>query len=92
VIRVEVVYALADEQFAWSLELIDGASVGDALARVADAPALRALNLDEAPVGIFGEAVNRAQVLVDGDRVEIYRSLLVDPKEARRLRAADEHG
>jgi uncharacterized protein len=90
VIRVEVVYALADDQFSWVLELADGARVHEALARVADAPELRALDLDEVPVGIYGESVDRTRVLVDGDRVEIYRPLLIDPKAARRLRAQNE--
>jgi hypothetical protein len=41
----------------------------------------------EAPVGIFGEACTRERRLAPGDRVELYRPLLVDPKAARRARA-----
>ena len=40
-----------------------------------------------APVGIFGERCDRSRVLVDGDRVEMYVALKVDPKAARRERA-----
>ena len=39
------------------------------------------------PVGVFGESVGRELKLREGDRVEIYRPLLIDPKEARRRRA-----
>ena len=41
----------------------------------------------EAPVGIFGERCDRSRVLADGDRVEMYLPLKVDPKAARRQRA-----
>jgi len=41
----------------------------------------------EAPVGIFGEVCARERRLIPGDRVELYRPLLVDPKAARRARA-----
>jgi len=43
--------------------------------------------LDAAKVGIFGQKATMEQALRDGDRVEIYRALLIDPKEVRRQRA-----
>ncbi len=46
--------------------------------------------VDLANVGIFGNKVSPEQVLRDGDRVEIYRPLLADPKEVRRQRALDQ--
>ncbi|MOA39375.1 Persistence and stress-resistance antitoxin PasI [compost metagenome] len=48
------------------------------------------LDLATAPMGIFGKAVARPEerVLEEGERVEIYRPLIADPKEARKQRAA----
>jgi len=43
---------------------------------------------EDAPLGIFGKAVKDSHILREGDRVEIYRPLQADPKEARRKRAA----
>lgn len=45
------------------------------------------LLLTEVPLGVFGKKAPDEQVLVAGDRVELYRPLQIDPKEARRLRA-----
>lgn len=86
--RVEVAYAIAGKQFLVELTLPLSSTVADAINRsgVLDAfPELDTGNLD---VGIFSRAVTLETELTDGDRVEIYRPLLVDPKEARRLRAA----
>ena len=77
--KVEVVYALARRAGTVSLTLPAGATVREALAR-AGFPAGSA-------AGIFGTRVTLDTVLSDGDRVEIYRALAIDPKEARRRRA-----
>jgi uncharacterized protein len=84
VIRVEVVYALAKELDAVSLRLPAGATVRDAVTASGIAER-RAVNLDS--VGVFGRRVAPDTRLADGDRVEIYRPLLLDPKEQRRQRA-----
>jgi len=47
------------------------------------------LELEDAKVGIFGKVAAMTTVLSDGDRVEIYRPLIADPKEVRRKRAAE---
>ena len=81
-IHVEVVLALAGRQTLRRVQLPAGSTVGDALA---------ASGLGEARagrVGIYGKVVARDAILSDGDRVEIYRPLRADPKEARRARAA----
>lgn len=77
--KVEVVYALPDGARCVTLELAAGARVRDALA----ASGCEMKN----PVGIFGKRVPLEHPLCDGDRVEIYRPLAIDPKEARRRRA-----
>ena len=48
------------------------------------------LDLSQAPLGIFGKAVGKPEerVLEEGERVEIYRPLIADPKEVRKQRAA----
>jgi len=78
--RVEVIYALRARQRVRRLELPKGATVRDAL-RAARLPVGRA-------AGIFGRVAEPGARLRDGDRVEIYRALRADPKEARRRRAA----
>lgn len=86
--HIEVVYALPEKQHRVHLELATGATVADALAAVGRVPPFLRLNLANVPVGIFGRLVKPADVLQAEDRVEIYRPLLIDPKEARRRRAA----
>lgn len=83
--RVEVAYALRDRQAIVTLELPPGACVRDAIERSGIAAGFEGVTLDD--VGIFGRRVPLDQALRDGDRVEIYRRLLVDPKQARRERA-----
>jgi putative ubiquitin-RnfH superfamily antitoxin RatB of RatAB toxin-antitoxin module len=86
--RVEVAYALPDAQYVIELTLADGATVADALSRVKAAPGFVDLDLDQMRVGIFGSVVaDRTQRLEEGDRLEVYRPLTVDPMTARRLRA-----
>lgn len=85
-IEVEVVYALPRRAHRLTLTLPAGATVADALAAVADRSPFDGLDLDGAPVGVFGDRVERGRPLEDGDRVEIYRPLAIDPREARRRR------
>jgi putative ubiquitin-RnfH superfamily antitoxin RatB of RatAB toxin-antitoxin module len=79
-IRVEVVHARRDGVDTVTLQLPAGALVRDALhASGIDAGA--------GALGVFGKRVRPDTPLADGDRVEIYRPLLLDPKERRRQRA-----
>lgn len=50
------------------------------------------IDLDNAPLGVYGERVSDEALLSDGDRVEIYRALQQNPMELRRQRAASESG
>lgn len=87
--NITVAYALPDVQFDEPVVLPSGASVADALAAVAQQAPFDALDLDAVPVGVFNEVVNdRSYVLREGDRVEIYRPLEIDPMTARQQRAA----
>ena len=87
-ITVTVVYALPDRATEIEVRLGAGATVADALTKSGLASLHPGLDLARSPVGIFGRRVERNRVLVDGDRVEIYRPLMADPKNARRKRAA----
>jgi len=78
-LRIEVVEALPGRAWCVGLTLEAGATVADAL-RAAGRPGAT-------PVGIHGRRVEPGTVLADGDRVEIYRPLRAEPKEARRRRA-----
>ena len=89
-IEVEVVYAAVDRQVLLVVAVPEGASVREALRRSAVGAQFPELDLDNCPVGIFGKVIADPQVrpVQAGDRIEIYRPLLADPKEVRRLRAA----
>jgi hypothetical protein len=78
-LKVVVIAAFPRKATLVTVELSDGATVLDAL--------LKAGLGKENSVGIFGEAASLDTRLRDGDRVEVYRALEIDPKEARRRRA-----
>ncbi|GAB4181232.1 MAG: RnfH family protein [Wenzhouxiangellaceae bacterium] len=86
-IQVEVAYALPDRQWLLSVTLPSDATAAAAI----DASGIRELvpdlSITADNIGIFSEKCDLDTVLRDGDRVEIYRPLLIDPKESRRLRA-----
>lgn len=88
-IRVEVVYAAVDRQALLALDVPSGTSVRAAAIASGMAERFPELDLAQCPMGIFGKLVGdpERRELDDGDRVEIYRPLLADPKEVRRLRA-----
>jgi putative ubiquitin-RnfH superfamily antitoxin RatB of RatAB toxin-antitoxin module len=80
-IRVEVVDARRECADTVTVQLHSGATVRDALAAAG-------FTARHQEVGIYGKRVSGDAPLADGDRVEIYRPLALDPKEGRRLRAA----
>lgn len=86
-IAITVVLAMPDRAIEIPLQLPGGATVADALAQFGLAALDPRLDLEHASVGIFGRRVDRRCTLADGDRVEIYRPLVADPKTARRKRA-----
>ena len=85
--RVEVAYAAAGRQVLVALDVDEGATVEVVLRQAADDAAFEGLNLSRMPVGVYGKQVDRSRLLRPGDRIELYRPLLLDPKEARRRRA-----
>jgi len=86
-IRVEVVYALPEKQYQHSVKLAEGSTVEQAILASGILELRREINLSENKVGVFSRPVKLADEVSDGDRVEIYRPLIADPKDLRRQRA-----
>lgn len=86
-VSVEVVYALPERQYLKTVRLAEGSSVEQAI-RASGLLQLRAeIDLNSNKVGIYSRPVKLGDVVSDGDRVEIYRPLVADPKELRRIKA-----
>ncbi|MBB3167541.1 RnfH family protein [Simiduia aestuariiviva] len=93
-IRVEVAYALPTQQKIIALLVEPGTTAYQAVVRSNIVEHFKDLDIETAKMGIFGQALGtkglkpaREHELQEGDRVEIYRPLTADPKEARRRRA-----
>ena len=85
--QVEVVFALAKRQVLLTVDVPDGATVADAIAASGIARQFPEHDLDALQAGIWGQTVGRDRPVTDGDRVELFRPLEMDPREARRLKA-----
>ena len=85
-----VAFALPARQFLWAVELPLPASVAELLQQAQIVARSRGedreVPWDSDALGIFGEPCSRADVPADGDRVEIYRALINDPRASRRAR------
>ena len=90
-ISAEIVYATDVKQELITLEVDIGTTVADAI----DLSRIQSLfpgdTLDACQTGIWGRLVERTQVLEDGDRIELYRELQNDPRDARRDRSSFGH-
>lgn len=89
-ITVEVAYALPDEQKILSLQVEEGCTAYEAVIKSGIVKLFPQIDVENDPMGVFGKALRdpKKEVLNAGDRVEIYRPLIADPKEARAKRAA----
>lgn len=86
-IEVEVAYATPAKQALLKVSVRDGSTLEEAIELSGISGEFPGMTVDPAGVGIFGRKVPMGQALKAGDRVEIYRALIADPKEARRRRA-----
>lgn len=88
-LNVEVVYALPDRQRLISLRVPSGTTMYDAVQQSGITGFFPELDIDHSSMGIFSkvEANPKGRVLADGERVEIYRPLIIDPKDNRKARA-----
>ena len=87
-VAIEVAYALPERQWLISVALKQGARARDALMAAEGQEEFPALPAETTPLSIWGRPVPPDQVLRSGDRVEILRPLLIDPRTARRQLAA----
>jgi len=85
--HVSVVYALAHEQFIEELDVAEGTTADEAVRNSALMEKYPDIDLAAHQLGIYAKLIKGAQVLRDGDRVEIYRSL---PRKPRNAHAADD--
>lgn len=86
-IQVEVAYAAADRQYLVTLEVPAGTTISGAIEHCREQRLLPEAAFQYPDLGIFGRRAPPERVLAPGDRVEVYRPLEADPKEARRRRA-----
>ncbi len=86
--RVEVAYATPLRQEVIDVAIRPGATVEQAIRESGILARFTEIDLSRQRVGIFGEIARLQDPVRDGDRIEIYRPLLADPKEARSRRAA----
>jgi len=85
--QVEVVFALAEKQVLLLVELPAGATVGDAIDRSGLARQFPDCDIRGLQAGVWGKPADSDCPVRDGDRVELYRPLAMDPRDARRLKA-----
>lgn len=89
-ITIEVAYALPDEQVILALQVAEETTVEQAIKHSGILTRYPQINLDTDKVGIFGKICKLNATLGAGDRIEIYRPLIADPKESRRQKAEKE--
>jgi hypothetical protein len=87
VIEVEVVHVAPDGTFRRTVRVPSGASVRDAIEASGVLEARTDVDLERMRTGILGRLAPLDACLAEGDRVEIYRPLVADPKDRRRRRA-----
>ena len=86
--RVEVAYARPDLQVVLEMELAEGATAMEAILASGILERFPEIDFARNGLGVYGRLAPPERILRPGDRVEIYRPLLADPKAGRRLRAA----
>ena len=87
-LKIEVAFATRRGQEVVEILLEEGARAIDAVLASGLADRHPEIRLDALALGVYGKVVHAQTLLQTGDRVEIYRPLVTDPKDARRARAA----
>jgi putative ubiquitin-RnfH superfamily antitoxin RatB of RatAB toxin-antitoxin module len=88
-IPVEVVYALSDRQVVLALDVVTDATLAEVIKQSGILEKFPEIELGKNKVGVFGKLGKLTDTLHAGDRVEIYRPLIADPKQVRKQRAAE---
>ena len=91
-IRVELVYALPDEQVVLAFDVASGATIGQVIERSGISDRFPEIGRARPRVGIFGKETTLAATVQEGDRIEIYRPLIAGPKEQRQARTTRNRG
>ncbi|MFV8833688.1 RnfH family protein [Aquisalimonas sp.] len=86
-IAVQVAYARPERQCVLDLSVPAGTTAREAVQVSGISEVFGEIDARTSPIGIYGRAVEDEHPLRAGDRVEVYRPLVIDPKEARRQRA-----
>lgn len=86
-LHIKVAYALPEEAVVLSLSVSPGTNIEDAICQSGILKRFPDISLHEQRVGVYGKLAPLNDTVREGDRIEIYRPVTVDPKEARRLRA-----
>jgi len=86
-INIEVAYALPDVQRIIPLQVNEGIELIDAVKQSGILDEFPDIDIEQSKVGIFGKLKKANTALREGDRVEIYRKLIADPKQVRKERA-----
>lgn len=86
--RISVVYALPERQAIAEIEVAEGTTVAEAVAQSGLSRQFPDIDAQPLACAIYGRAVAMASIVRGGDRIEILRALLIDPKEGRRSRVA----
>ncbi len=86
-INVEIAYAKPEKQMLISISVAENCSVSEAILQSGILQAFPEIDLNSANVGIFSTLCSLEKIVENGDRIEIYRPLQTDPKDARRQRA-----
>ena len=89
-INIEIAYALPDRYYLKSFKVDEGTMIQTAILQSGILQQFTEIDLRENKVGIYSRPAKLTVQLKDGDRIEIYRPLLADPKEIRRKRAAEQ--
>ncbi|MCO7227402.1 RnfH family protein [Pleionea sp. CnH1-48] len=87
--KVEVAYALPQKQKLITVDVAEGATAREAIELSGILPLFPEIDLASSKIGVFSRVVTLDHPLREGDRVEIYRPLLIDPKEVRRRKAEE---
>lgn len=86
-IEIEVAYAKPEEQVIITVKVPQGTTIAQAVGLSGLLPRFPEISGPELKLGVFGVVCKPEQIVKQGDRVEIYRPLIHDPKESRRQRA-----
>lgn len=86
---IEVIYATLEAQELLKLKVKEGSSIQDCIEQSGITAQYPEIDLGVMKVGVFSQVKPLSHVVCEGDRIEIYRQLIADPKAARRKKAED---